>query len=106
MIGGFRHRVKIQEETATADEGGGYSRTWTDVDTMWCSIEPVNPREVFQANQIQARVTHKILTRYRTDVSSANRLLFGTRAFNIRSVTTKNERSRLTVILAEEGAPT
>ena len=106
MIGGFRHRVKIQEESKTADSGGGYVLAWSDVATIWADVQPASGREVFHAQQLQKNVTHRITTRYRTDVSTANRLLWGSRSFNIRAVLTVSERNRYTLILAEEGPAT
>lgn len=106
MIGGLRHRVTIQEETKTEDTGGGFALAWADVSTMWCDVVPATGREVFQAQQLQKNVSHKITTRYRTDVTTANRLLWGARTFNVRSVITVSERNRYTVILADEGPAT
>lgn len=106
MIGGLRHRVVIQEETPTADTGGGYANAWATVATMWCNVEPASGREVFQAQQLQKNVSHRITTRYRTDISTANRLLWGSRTFNVRAVLTTAERNRYTLVLAEEGPAT
>lgn len=102
----MRARVIIQSESKTADTAGGYALAWTDVATMWCSVEPAGGREIWQAQQLQKNVSHKITTRYRSDVTTANRLLWGTRAFNVRSVVNVSERGRYTLILADEGAPT
>tara|TARA_R110000868_G_scaffold100551_1_gene276476 strand:- start:254 stop:574 length:321 start_codon:yes stop_codon:yes gene_type:complete len=106
MIGGMRNRVKIQSETTGTDTGGGYSLTWADVSTMWACIEPAGGREVSQGQQLQMRVTHKFTTRNRSDVTTGNRLLWGTRAFNVRLVMDPYERGKYTTILAEEGGAT
>ena len=70
---------------------------------MWANVEPMSGREVVHAQQQQQNLTHRITTRYRTDITTDSRLLWGSRIFNVRSVMTVSERDRYTVIKAEEG---
>lgn len=105
--GRLRHQVAIQARTRTSDGQGGATDTWATVTagTVWAAIEPASGAEVFAAHQLQQRVTHKVTLRYRDEVTTANRLLYGTRVLNIRSVLNPEERQRYLVLLVEEGVP-
>ncbi len=102
----LRHRITLQTLTRTADAGGGYSETWTDTATVWASIEPLNGYERFQAQQMEAGLSHKITMRYRTGVSPVMRVKFGARIFRIHAVLNPDERNeRLVLTCAEVPAP-
>lgn len=106
MIGTLRHRVTIQSETRTADGAGGFTLTWADVATVWGAVEPLKGMERLRAQQIEAPVTHSVTIRHRTDVSTKERIKFGTRLFNIRDVINPDERDRWLELLCEEGVAT
>ncbi len=105
QAGALRHRVAIQRKTRVSDGQGGYTETWATVTNgaVCASIEPASSKEVFHAHQLNHLVTHKIVCRFLSGVTSADRVVFGTRAFNIRSVLNPLERNRMLVLLCEEG---
>lgn len=100
----MRHRVTIQSVSQASDSQGGYTDTWTDGDTVFASIEPIKAWEKMQAQQMQVPVTHKITMRYRSDVTAASRLKFGTRIFWVKEVINVEERNRFLIIKAQERA--
>lgn len=106
MIGKLRHRVTIQSESTTADGGGGFTLAWTDVTTVWAAVEPLKGAERLRGQQLEAAVTHKITIRHRSDVTTKQRLKFGTRLFNVRAVINPDERDRWLELLCEEGVAT
>ena len=108
-IGTLRERVCIEREVRTADAGGGTLVNWTPLGhapTVWARIEPLSGHELVQAMRLQARLTHKVTMRWRGDVTAAMRLVWGTRALNIRAVTNPDERRRYLELYCEEGAAT
>jgi SPP1 family predicted phage head-tail adaptor len=94
----FRHRLTIQNETKTPDGQGGFTSTWTDGATIWASIDPIKAFERYQAMQAQTPITHKIMTRYTSEITSASRLKFGTRIFWVQEVIDPEERQRFLTI--------
>lgn len=104
MIGKLRHRVILQAEGETADAGGGFIRTWSNVVTVWARVEPLRGGEQIAAMQLEDTVTHRVTMRHRTGVTSKSRLLHRGRALSVRSVTDPEERNRFLVLLCEEGA--
>ncbi len=108
MIGARRHRIELQEEVKPADTGGGYTLSWATRATVSASIKPVSGSEQLRSAQLEARVTHKIETRYRRDVALTAkwRVKFGTRVFNIRTVINEDERGRTWILKVDEGMAT
>ncbi len=102
----LRHRVVLQSAAATADSGGGGAATWSDDATLWASIEPIKGAERLTAQQLESRLTHRVRLRHRSGVTTAMRLKFGARIFNIRAVINPDERNRLLELLCEEGVAT
>ena len=102
----LRHRVVLQSAADTADGGGGGATVWSDTATLWASIEPLKGTERLTAQQLESRLTHRVRLRHRSDVTTAMRVKFGTRIFNIRAVINPDERDRLLELLCEEGVAT
>jgi SPP1 family predicted phage head-tail adaptor len=98
----LRHKVTLQTKTLTTDGQGGSTATWSDVTTLWCAIEPTKGYERYQAMQMQTPITHKITTRYAASVTTACRLKFGDRIFNVVEVINTEERNRFLIIKALE----
>lgn len=80
-------RVVIQTSSTSGDGQGGITETWADGATVWASIEPLKGYEKFQAMQLETPCTHKVMMRYRDDVTTKIRLKFGTRVFNVKEAT-------------------
>ena len=104
--GRLRHRVTLQSAADTADGGGGFTTVWSDVATVWASIEPLKGRERLFAQQLESPVSHRVTLRHRSGVTTAMRVKFGSRILNIRSVINAEERDRALELLCEEGVAT
>lgn len=89
----LRHEVTIQANVETQAADGSVARTWSDIATVAASIEPLSGREGLLAAQINPEVTHLVKMRYRDDVNSRCRLLFGARVFQVDSVLNTQERN-------------
>ncbi|WP_435007991.1 phage head closure protein [Tundrisphaera lichenicola] len=100
----LRHKVVIQSVSQVTDGQGGFTETWADGATVWCSITPIKAYERVQAMQMQTPVSHKIVMRYRSDVTTANRLRFGSRVFEVKEAINVEERGRILQIKALEQA--
>lgn len=106
MIGAMRHRVMIQSERRTTDTDGSASLRWYDDVEVMADIKPSSGRERFFGMQLEGSITHKITIRYRADMVPKKRLLYGTRAFQVRAVINPDERQRFQELLCEEGVAT
>jgi SPP1 family predicted phage head-tail adaptor len=70
--------------------------------TAWASIEPLNGREFFAAQQVNAEVTARIRLRYLPGVTRQMQVKFGSRTFAIESVINVEERNRELQLMVKE----
>ncbi len=103
MIGGLRHRVILQRRTEVADAGGEVSLGWTDIAELPAGIMPLAGSERVREMRVQPVHNFLIRLRYREDITPADRLLFGQRVLNIRSVRNVNSGNQWTECRCEEG---
>lgn len=80
----MNRRVTLQRVSQTSDGQGGFTDVWVDVAGLWAAIEPLSGFEKLQAMQMQTPMTHKVTMRYRADVSTKDRLAYGSRLFHIK----------------------
>ncbi len=98
--GRYRHRLEVQSLGETRADDGGIIRGWTTDTTRWAEIKPLQGRELFEQQQVDSRLTHRIEMRYVAGLTSDQRLVEGSRIFNIHSVTNVKEIDRITVVMA------
>lgn len=99
----LRHRVAFQQTKQTADGAGGFTEAWVTIATVWAKIEPVKSYEKFVAMQTETHVSHNITVRYNSDITTAKRIMYGTRIFDIVGVINVNEENVALKISAMEG---
>lgn len=100
--GQLRHRVTIQERGTTQDEYGAPIEEWTNVTTDWANVEPLRGMERHAAKHTEASADVKVTMRYRSGVTSTNRLKFGSRIFDIESPINIGEANRTLEIFCKE----
>ncbi|MBP3955401.1 phage head closure protein [Gemmata sp. G18] len=98
----MKHRVTVQSLTRAADGQGGFTEAWVDGATVWAGIKPKKAYERFQAMQLATPITHEITMRYRPDVTSASRLKYGARVFEVKEVINEDEQNRFLTVRAIE----
>jgi SPP1 family predicted phage head-tail adaptor len=103
MIGDLRYRITIQQETLTTDSQGGSSAAWAELVTVWASIDPVSANQRWFAERLGHQVTHKIIIRNRADITSAMRIIYGSKTYYIHSYKFLDEGSGYLEIMASEG---
>lgn len=110
--GTLRHKVTLQERTETQDSTGAVTWSWSDVASVWASVEPLNGREYLQASQLQSTVSTRIRIRHREGITSKMRVKFipNPRApseikyYDIRAVVPVREANWEIVLMCEERA--
>lgn len=64
--GKLRHRVTIQAKALTQDPvSGAMAESWSDVATVWASVEPLSVRDLIAARAQQSEMTARVTIRYR-----------------------------------------
>lgn len=103
--GAFNRRITIQQQVINAPDGmGGSTAAWTTACTTWAHIEAWKGSESFTAQQIYPSMLTKMLIRYRPsqNISAAMRVLYGSRIYNIRSVSVPAEAQTTIQLVCEE----
>lgn len=104
-IGPMRRRASLQsppQETEAQNQYGEVATAWADVAEVWVQVEPLSGKELWQAQQVQADVTHRVTMRYRPGVRPKWRIVYQGRVFNILYVLNLEERNRTLQLLCVE----
>lgn len=102
-IGRLRHRIELLKYTTVQDPiSGAYTEHWVAVAKRWATVEPLRGKKWFDAQQVQAEVTHQIFMRHMPDVTPDMRIRFRGRDFDINVVRNIEERNEALDILATE----
>jgi len=74
--GRLRHVVRIERPTVTQDATtGAMTTTWATLATVRAAIEPLSVKDYIAGQQVQSKVSARILMRYRNDITPACRLV-------------------------------
>lgn len=103
--GELRHRVTIESRSLADTVGGGQTETWATHAIVWAKVEPLSGRELIEANQGEARVSHRVTIRALATVTPQMRVLRGSRLLNIEAVLrVDNEIGELMELMCSEAA--
>lgn len=106
-IGLLNQQVAIQSGTAALDDYGSPTTTWSTVATVWASVLP-NRRATDLERFLEAtgrerqRTQYTVKLYFRTDVSELNRLVWGTKALDIKRVIDPDGRRQWLEIEVQE----
>lgn len=92
-IAELRHQITIQEKVQTSDGMGGFTEMLNTVHETWAAIWPVSAKETRENMRVEANVSHNIRIRYRSGISHAMTIVFGTRTFEIKGIVNIDERN-------------
>ena len=81
--GKLRHRVRVQEAASTRNSRGEVTLTYSTGTPHWAEVSPLSGAELERAGQIASEATHQVRMRHFEGLDSAQRILFGTRTFEI-----------------------
>lgn len=102
-IGERRMRVTFQRATITPDAYGDAVKVWVDICTSWALVLPLKGAERLSASQDQSDIDHRIVTRYRSELSdldAGDRAVWDSKNFDIRSVIWRDHMIKEIEILA------
>ena len=101
--GQLRHVIKVQEKTNTIDGTGSTVTVWSDKFQTRAAIWPLKSKERLESMKIESEVTNKIRIRYRSGITSKERIKFGSRIFEIKGTPINpDERNIMLDILVTE----
>jgi SPP1 family predicted phage head-tail adaptor len=98
----FRHYITIQQVGNTTDGDGGFTDNWSDLSSVWAAIYPIRAQQLFQYKSINVDATHIIKVRGETTILEENRIMWGSRIFEILTIENIQERGIEKVITCKE----
>jgi SPP1 family predicted phage head-tail adaptor len=103
MIAGRRLSVTLEAPADVTDPIGGVTRSWAPVATLWAVLEPL-PRGVerAEAQRAEGAATHRLIIRWRGDVSPAMRFAAPGKIYDVTTTYDPDGRRRDLVCLVEE----
>jgi len=101
--GDLDRRLVLEAPVETPDGAGGVTRSYLPGMTLWASVEPVSARGAVVADAPGATITHRIIVRQYSGITTRHRFVEGTTIYRI--VTLRDDATRrFLVIGAEERA--
>lgn len=100
--GDMRHRITLQTRSATQSADGEQLLAWSDFATRWASIQRATGKEVFAAAQVNGRIPTVFRIRYLAGLSSAMRLVFDNKVYDIQPPVDVDGRREELIITAFE----
>lgn len=101
-IADLRHQILIREKQLVDDGYGGQTETLVTIHDTWAAIWPVSAKEARESMRTESNVTHNIRIRYRTGITHAMIVVFGTRTFEIKGIVNIEERNILLDLVCNE----
>lgn len=92
--GKLRHRLVIQYQAESQNQQtGAIDVVWTNVATVWGSIEPISAREFIASQSEDSKLSTRITIRYRSDIDAKMRLYHAAKGqyYNIEGVLSDKE---------------
>ena len=94
------HTAQVQRATFAAGTfSTAQTKTWTTVfANVPCRIQPLSARERLEFDRPQEAISHRMYHAGALAVTAGDRVMFGTRTFNVVGVRNIDELNRLTTI--------
>lgn len=101
-IGGLRRRAVLEQPLDVPDEIGGLLRTWTPVATVWAQVLPLAGVERREGGREETAITHRVLIRWRPDVTGASRLVVEGRVLAVHAAVDHDPQRRFMMLQCQE----
>ena len=94
QITALRDVVTLLKPEDKRDAEGGIDRRWIPERRHRCKVFPLNGREYWQSDQINSEVSHRVVMRYDSRVTTEKRLDLSGRMLEIVTAVNEEERGR------------
>jgi len=86
-VGELKTQMMLQMKFESRGDDGSIRNVYTYIGNIWTKVAPIDltsaHEEYFRNNKILAESTHEITIRYRANISTDMRLIYGNRIFEI-----------------------
>lgn len=99
--GMMRERVMLQRPSTNRTGLGSSSLDWEDASEVWASVLGLSSREILQAMQANAIVSHKVRIRFYPEIEHTWRMVWRSRVLEISSIVEREVRAIHEIIVKE-----
>jgi SPP1 family predicted phage head-tail adaptor len=99
--GTMRDVVTLLVLVPATDPRWGTVEEWQEVASPWANVTPLDGTEAVVDKGVQSEISHTITMRYRSDVTSANRITYRGQTLEILSAIDPDGKRRQLVIQAK-----
>ena len=86
----YRHRITIQKNTTVRGTSGEAVKGWALFAYRWASVEPLQGRELFAAQQFQSETTVRIKMRYDVKLDGLDvrdyQIVFNSKTYDLHAI--------------------
>lgn len=93
--GRLRHVVSVQAKATTQSTSGQPTGAWSEVFEARALVEEIDGSERWAKELNVGELTHNVTMRYRSGVTRAHRVVWGSRVLNIQSMKTDPRKRRM-----------
>ncbi len=97
-LGSLNERVELQNKVQTIDGLGGHVQTFVPLAFVWSRVVSANGSITEIADARAARISHIITIRFRSDISSGDRVIYRSVALEVISASDFNGRKAYLVL--------
>lgn len=102
----LRHKVLIQRLNKTADEAGGWEKSWSSIGSTWAYMRASGGGERFFGDRLNMEIRYTATIRYRADLLPSDRIIFEGKPYQIRSIIDLEFKKKWLELSLEEGVAT
>jgi SPP1 family predicted phage head-tail adaptor len=99
--GMMRERVLLQKPATNRTGMGSANLEWEDVAEVWASVLGLSSREILQAMQANAIVSHKVRIRFFPGIAHTWRMIWRGRELEISSIVEREVRAIHEILVKE-----
>jgi SPP1 family predicted phage head-tail adaptor len=99
--GMLNERITLQAPQETRNRMGEVQLEWSDVATVWGSIQGLTTRDLLQAQQANVIATHRVVLRHYDGLTHEYRIVWRGRTMEVASVTDRENRTRHELLVRE-----
>ena len=107
QAGRLRHRIEVQSAQRTQDPGGHGQEimTWQTDSIRSAEVKPLRGRALFEAQQVDNRITTEVTLRWFAGLTPQHRFLFKGKPLNIVFVPDTGKQQQMMSVMVMEASP-
>lgn len=105
-VGSMRHFITVQSATSSVDSGGGRAVVYATFRKLLAHVKQESGREKYEQGVLGDKSVFTFTIRYVDGITTAMRIKFDNKFFQIRSIINEDERNKYLIIKCDEGVAT